>query len=67
MNNKRTQYECKYIILFIYFTISMSNDCKYTNYAHTLYIKKLIFNIYYFVNRYLSLDILEDVYKCFIQ
>jgi hypothetical protein len=44
----------------------MQNDYKYTNYAHTLYIKTLIFNIYYFVNIYLSLNILEAIYKCFI-
>ena len=43
------------------------NDFKYANYAHTLYIKKLIFNIYYFVKIYFSLNILEDIYKCFIQ
>jgi hypothetical protein len=32
------------------------NDFKYSNFAHTLYIKKLIFNIYYFVKRYHSLN-----------
>jgi hypothetical protein len=36
-----------FIYLFIYFTISMKNDFEYTNYAHAMYIKKLISNLYY--------------------
>jgi hypothetical protein len=67
MNNRRAQQECKSIILFIYyFTMSIKNDFEYTNYVHIMYIKKLISNIYYLYKKCLSLNILEDIYKCFI-
>jgi hypothetical protein len=54
-------------IYLLFYHVYEKNDFEYTNYAHIMYIKKLISNLYYLYKKYLSLNILEDIYKCFIQ